>query len=132
MSKPKLTRRQQHWYREVITCLKSSPTRDFSYCYRPISTNDSWVWGAYYCAKEYGSRTGVDLKKLQLITLRYGNVKRLYKYAKNIPGANIKRFQKAIVEIGEYKYVKMFLDNVPGANRVYLNNILIIIEVMDF
>jgi len=67
-----------------------------------------------------------------LITLRYGCAEQLYKYAKNIPGANVKRFQKAIVEAGNYKYVKAFMENVPGANREYLQNLLIIVEVMDW
>lgn len=137
MSKPRMTRRQQRWYQSAISCLKNPPTQTFAYYDwvpwgRHSRVGHSWAWGAYYCAKKYGSRAGVDLKKLQLITLRYGCAKQLYKYAKDIPGANIKRFQKAIVETGESKYVKMFMDNVPEANQAYLENILLVMEVMDW
>jgi hypothetical protein len=135
LSKPRMTRRQRRWYDEVISCLKNPPTQEFSqYFWAPhnVRVQYSWAWGAYFCAKKYGSRADIDLKKLQLITLRYGCAKQLYKYAKDIPGANIKRFQRAIVETGEYKYVKMFHDNVPGANQAYLENMLIVMEVMDF
>lgn len=137
MSKPRLTRRQQRWYDEVISCLKREPTREFSYYYWAWGPRfhdrivHSWAWGAYCCAKKYGSRD-VDLKKLQLIALKYGNAELLYRYAREIPSANVKRFQKALVETGDAHYMKIFLDNVPGANETYIKNMLLIMEVMDW
>lgn len=130
-----MTRRQRRWYQEVVSCLKRKPSQAFSYYwYHPYhnAVGHSWAWGAYYCAKKWRSRKGVDVKKLQLITLKYGNAEQLYKFAKDIPEANVKRFQRAIVETGSYRFVKAFLDNVPNANQAYLENMLIIMEVMDF
>ena len=136
MSKPRLTRRQRCWYSEVISCLKEKPRQVFSYYWYCPRTKraieDSWAWGAYGCAKKYGSREGIDLKKLQLIVLKYGNADQLYKYARDIPSANVKRFQKALVEAGDHRLMKAFSDNIPGANQKYLQNLLIIMEVMDF
>jgi len=136
VGKPNLTRRQRRWYEEVISCLKEKPKCQFSYHYwsfYPYSNiGSSWAWGAYCCAKKYGSRAGVDLKKLQLITLKYGDAEQLYRFARDIPSANVKRFQKALVEAGDYRLMKAFSDNIPGANQEYLKNLLIIMEVMDF
>jgi hypothetical protein len=134
VSKPALTRRQRCWYDEVVSCLKEKNVRtQFSYhvfC-RGIGVRESWAWGAYYCAKKYGSRKDVDLKKLQLVALRHGSARQLYRYARDIPSANAKRFQTALVEIGDYHFMKTFSNNIPGANRKYLENLLIVMEVMD-
>lgn len=135
MGKPRLTKRLQHLYNETIRGRAGSWHYPHPCAYdwgsrggpSPARTS---AWQAYLFAKEWHSRAGVDLKRLEGIVLRGGDAECVYRYVLDVPGASVRRAQRAVVACGAADVIRKFALNVPGADVQYLEAAIIVAEVM--
>jgi hypothetical protein len=85
---------------------------------------------ALYFARYFGTRKGVDQKKLQRVILSSEDPVIIYKYASVVEWANIKRCQIRIIQIGNPSFMRKFALNIKGAEVQKLEAYALIMEVM--
>jgi hypothetical protein len=81
-------------------------------------------------AKSYGSRDCVDMKRLQRIIIESKNADCCYQFARDVPGANIRRLEYVVARYGELQTIRAFILNVPRANKRFLEGVITVKEVL--
>lgn len=127
---------------------KSRLTRRVARMYQHILCNDTewWSWrtpgmwrksreemrqlAALIFAKEWGSREGVDLKRLEGMVARGPSPSLSVRFASEVPGANVRRIARAVAASGDPAAIKAMM-RVPGVHPKTLENALIVAEVMS-
>lgn len=88
------------------------------------------AWAAFFFAKQWGGRDGVDVHRLQSIVCRAQNPEAAYRWAREMPGANVRRLQKVVTSYGSLELIRAFAQNVRGADRKFLEGLCIVKEVL--
>lgn len=137
MGKAKLTRRQQRQYHAIIGGDGSAWAYPGPGYWGSVNgqRRNGRAYGNGWCAltfaRQFGGRSDVDLKRLQLEVLRSGNSECAYEFARDVPGANVRRLQRVVVEDGDPSVMRAFAMNVPGADVRHLEAMILIAEVMS-
>ncbi len=121
------TRRVQRLYNHILSGSQSL----MSYTdYRTRGLAEARQKLALQFAREWGGRSGVDVKRLEGIVVRGPDAKVMAQYAKEVAGASVRRIQKAVVRSGDVRAMRV-LAGVKGADRAYLENAIVVAEVLS-
>jgi len=120
------TRRVHNLYVHVLT--GSSSIMSYMH-YRIQDVSVARQIMALTFAREWGGRSGIDVKRLEGIVVRGPVPEVIARYAKEVPGANLRRITRAVVRTGDVRAMRV-LAGVPGVDRAYLENAIVVAEVM--
>lgn len=126
----RLTKRLQREYFRILngTAGVSFYPHPYAYAWGNRAKNIS-AWQAYLFAKEWRSRVGVDLRRLENMVARGTDPECAYRFARDVPGANVKQLQRTVVRCGDPDAIRRF-SLLSGADKPFLERLLIVAEVM--